>query len=295
MVLSAHRDAGGAPFGLLPYLPALLLWSIAGLFAFGAAVRLWTKDWRIILLAAASPAALFGIMSGQFACFAAAIILAVLRWRESRPLLAGGLLGLLTVKPQLGLLFPVLLFATANKRAVGAAVVSTLVLAGLAALLWGADIWRIYVVAGIANQSLVLSDPDHLAGPFMPTLFMNLRVAGVSVPMASAMQGGLAILAVALLWWRFRTCPAVDLRANALFLACGLCATPYMLAYDTLALATMAVLLLDAGQRRLWPMLIFFLPLLQIVAGGLGVPGPGLIPMLFALSLASRQKNVMVN
>lgn len=125
------------------------------------------------------PAALLGLMSGQFALMAAAVVLTVLRWRESRPICAGLLLGLLLVKPQIALFFPLLFLVTGNIRAFVAAACSSLGLAALVALFWGVGIWRIYLESGIANQSLVLSDPDHLAGPFMPTLFMNLRVAGV--------------------------------------------------------------------------------------------------------------------
>lgn len=285
-----------APFGLLPYLPALLLWTASGIVGFAVALRLWTRDWRIIALLLVAPAALIGIMSGQFALLAAAILLTVLRWRESRPWLAGALVGLLLVKPQLALLIPLLFVATGNWRAFAAAALSSLTLAALVALIWGIDIWQVYVSAGIANQSLVLSDPDHLAGPFMPTLFMNLRVIGVPIPVASALQMALALLAAVLVWHRFRQRPALhDLRANLLFVACAVSATPYMLSYDTLALAAVAVLALAAGQGRIGPLLAFFLPLLQIVAGMAGVPGPGLIPILLALHLSRQQKTVVVN
>lgn len=285
-----------APFGLLPYLPALLLWTASGIVGFAVALRLWTRDWRIIALLLVAPAALIGIMSGQFALLAAAILLTVLRWRESRPWLAGALVGLLLVKPQLALLIPLLFVATGNWRAFAAAALSSLTLAALVALIWGIDIWQVYVSAGIANQSLVLSDPDHLAGPFMPTLFMNLRAIGVPIPVASALQMALALLAAALVWHRFRQRPAPhDLCANLLFLACAVSATPYMLSYDTLALAAVAVLALAAGQGRVAPLLAFFLPLLQIVAGMAGVPGPSLIPILLALHLSRQQKAVVVN
>ena len=282
-----------APFGLLPYLPALALWTLCGAVAFGVALRLWVRDWRIVPLPLAAPAALLGIMSGQFALFAAAIILAVLHWRDSRPWLAGALVGLLLVKPQLGLLFPVLFLATGNWRAFAAAALSSLALAAIVALLWGVDIWRIYVETGITNQSLVLSDPDHLAGPFMPTLFMNLRVIGVSVPLASALQLALGLLAATLVWWRFRhRPPATDLSANLLFLACAVSATPYMLSYDTLSFAAVAVLALAAGQGGgIAPILAYFLPLLQLALGMASLPGPGLIPIAIALHLM-REKNV---
>lgn len=285
-----------APFGLLPYLVALTVWTMCGAVTFAVALRLWTPEKRLAALLLASPAALLGILSGQFALFAAAILLMVLRWREERPILAGALVGLLLVKPQLALLFPILFLATGNARAFLAAAVSSLTLVAIVALLWGPDIWRIYVQAGIANQSLVLRDPDHLAGPFMPTLFMNLRVAGVPVAVASAAQTALGLVAMLLVWLRFRRRPdARDVRANLLFLACAISATPYMLSYDTLGLASMAVLLLAAGQGRIAPMLAFFLPLLQLAAGMAGLPGPGVIPIALALHFFRREKNRTAN
>lgn len=280
-----------APFGLMPYIPALALWTLCGAVCFVVSLRLWMRDYRPVALLLASPAALLGIMSGQFALFGAAIILAVLRWREERPWLAGGLVGLLLVKPQLALLLPVLFIATHNWRAFIAAALSSLTLIALVALLWGVDIWRIYIQTGIANQSLVLSDPDHLAGPFMATLFMNLRVIGVAVPLASGLQMVLTILAAILVWLHFRHRPvAADLPANLLFLACAMSATPYMLSYDTLSFAAMAVLLLAAGQGRVMPILVYFLPLFQLVAGMLGLPGPGIVPIAIALYLGLREK-----
>ncbi|KQM98512.1 hypothetical protein ASE85_11700 [Sphingobium sp. Leaf26] len=281
-----------APFGLLPYLPALALWTLIGAACFAASLRLWMRDYRPLALLLASPAALLGIMSGQFALFAAAIILAVLRWREERPWLAGALVGLLLVKPQLALLLPVLFIATRNWRAFVAAALSSLTLVALVALLWGGDIWRIYIQTGIANQSLVLSDPDHLAGPFMATLFMNLRVVGVPVALASGLQMMLALIAATLVWLHFRHRPlATDLPANLLFLACAMSATPYMLSYDTLSFAAMAVLFLAVGQGCVMPVLVYFLPLFQLVAGMIGLPGPGLVPITIALHLILSGKN----
>jgi hypothetical protein len=281
-----------APFGLLSYLPALALWTVCGTVAFVVSLRLWTRDRSLPWLLMASPAALLGILSGQFALLAAAVLLAILRWRTERPLLAGALTGLLLVKPQLALLLPLLFLATRNWRAFMAAGLSCAALAGAVAMVWGIDIWRIYLAAGIANQSLVLSDPDHLAGPFMPTLFMNLRVASVPVAVASACQVALGLVAAALVWWRFRPHPAAgDPGANLLFLACAVSATPYMLSYDTLAMAAMALLWLVAGGARWVALIAFCLPLLQLAAGMVGWPGPGLLPLAIALYLGAHEKN----
>jgi arabinofuranan 3-O-arabinosyltransferase len=278
------------PFGTLPYFAALALWTALGLAVFTAALRLWTKDMRVLAPILLAPAAIFGLISGQFAFVAAAIMLAVLRWRGSRPLLAGLLLGLLTLKPQLGLFFPVLLLAAGNWRTILAAAATALALAGATGLIWGMEVWTAYLQTGIANQSLVLSDPERLGGPFMPTIFMNLRVAGLPFAAAMAVQAVAALAAIALIWATFRRRPAPgDLRANAVFLAAAAFGTPYMLSYDTLALAAVMLLLAAQGRGRLLPLLAFVLPLLQLAAGSAGLPGPALVPVLIAVHLFRRR------
>ena len=73
----------------------------------------------------------------------------------------------------------------------------------------------------------------------------------------------------------------------ALFLACSVSATPYLLSYDTLALAFAALLLLERGTLdatgRRMVQLVYWLPLIQVGLGNLHVPGPALIAPAFAV------------
>ena len=279
-----------APFGLLPYLVALGIWTGIGALVFVAALRGWTGDRRELLALALCPAAVFGVISGQHAFLAAALILTVLRWRQARPWAAGALLGLLTIKPQLGLFFPILLLAARDWRVIGGAVVSTAVIIGASILLWGIEPWLAYLGKGIATQSRVLSDPAAIAAPFMPTMFMNLRSAGVPVDAATWAQVAAALTAAALIAWRFAKRPdAGDRRANALFLAAAVFGTPYMLSYDTLALTAATLLASPAGRAgRLLTLGIYFLTLLQLALGGIGVPGAALLPLAAALYFAKQ-------
>lgn len=276
-----------APFGLLPYLSALALWSALSVAVFVAAVRLWTREPAVIAACVLLPAGVFGLMSGQLAYLGAAAVLAVLRWREARPVAAGVVLGMMTLKPQLGLLFPVLLLATRSWRIIGVASAVALALAALTALFWGSEVWRQYLMVGVHSQSEVLTDPALIVAPFMPTAFVNLRLAGLSIGAAYLVQAGLAICAVTLVWAVFARRPAAaDLRANGLFLAAGAVATPYLMAYDLLALGTIAALLAVGTGRPRWPaLLVVLLPLLQMAAGTAGLPGPALVPILFAWAL----------
>ncbi|HZF44543.1 MAG TPA: glycosyltransferase family 87 protein [Sphingomonadaceae bacterium] len=279
-----------APFGALPYFVALSIWTGIGLVLFVAALRLWIGHTRHVFILVLAPAAVFGLMSGQFAFVATAAILTVLRWRQSRPVFAGIILGTLTIKPQLVIFFPVLLLATGNWRMIAAAFATAAVLAGATALVWGIEVWVAYVRTGLGNQSLVLTDPAVLGGPFMPTIFMNARTAGVSVDVAATLQLVASACAAALIWRTFRRRPAAtDLRANGIFLAAAAFGTPYLLSYDTLPLTVAAVLLMIDGARPRWPlMLVYFLPLIQMVAGTHGIPGPASIAVGVALWLSRK-------
>jgi hypothetical protein len=77
-----------------------------------------------------------------------------------------------------------------------------------------------------------------------------------------------------------------------LFFACSVAAVPYLLSYDTLALALAALALLSTGtldrRERLMARLVYWLPLLQIGFGTLHIPGLGLIAPAFALLIVRR-------
>jgi hypothetical protein len=275
-----------APFGLLPYLPALALWTAIGPVVFLLSLRQWTRDPVLLIAATLCPAAVFGIISGQLHFIVAAILLTVLRQRNERPWLAGALLGLLIVKPQLALFFPLLFLLERNVRAILAAGISMLAIVAATAAIWGPDIWLDYVRVGIPTQSLVLSDPIAGSAPFMPTVLMNLRGAGVSLSTASTVQAIASILAAALIAWHFRRRRAADdWQANAGFLAAAVLGTPYMLGYDTLALSTAALLALVSRPVNGYAVLgCWLLVLVQMVLGQHGLPGSALIPALAALS-----------
>lgn len=287
-----------APFGRLPYMPALLAWTALGIAAFIAVARQHLADRRALIALILSPAALFCLMSGQLALVAAAMLVTIFAWLDRRPILAGVLIGLLTLKPQLGLLFPVMLVAGGYGRAFVTAALTALALAALTAALFGQQLWIDFVKVGLPVQNFVLVDPKLTLEPFCPTIYMNLRGLGASFALAMTIQLAVAALAAAAVAWvfRFRRDASPDLKM-ALFLACSLCVTPYLLAYDTLALCFAALMLLerdrlDAPGRRL-AQLVYWLPVIQLGLGHVHVPGPALIAPAFAAYLAWRIKTAL--
>jgi hypothetical protein len=282
-----------APFGLAGYLPALGVWTLAGLALFLAVARRQLDDTTAFVAVAVSPAVIFCLISGQSSLVTAAMLLGIFAWLDRRPVVAGVLIGLLTLKPQLGVLFPFFLIASARWTVFVSAAATTLALAGVTAALFGIDVWIAFVTQGLPVQNIVLADPQRIATPYYPTIFMNLR--GLDLPYAAAMAVQLVftVAAIALVCWLGFARRDADRRdTTALFLACSVAAVPYMLSYDTLALCVAAVALLAAGTldaRGQWLVrLVYWLPLLQVGLGQLHIPGPALIAPVFAVYLAVR-------
>ena len=74
-----------APFGLLNYFPALIAWWAVSLLAFYLAGRREVADWRILVVAAVSPAALLCVLSGQSSLLTTAALLAIFAQLDKRP------------------------------------------------------------------------------------------------------------------------------------------------------------------------------------------------------------------
>jgi len=275
-----------APFGLLAYFPALIAWFAVGLLAFYLAGRREVSDARILAVVLVSPAALLCVVSGQSSLLTTAALLAIFASLDQRPVIAGVLIGLLTVKPQLGVLFPVALIASGRWRVFGWAAVTTLALFAASIAVGGLESWHDYVAKALPLQRDVLGDSAGTAVPFQPSVFMNVRgLAGNRL--GEAIQLGFTIAAVIAVAAAFRYRNGSDIGVlRALFLACTVSASPYMGTYDLLPLTTAAVALLGEGKLDTWgrrlAQLVFWTPALQLLFGSLQIPGPGFIAPAFA-------------
>src|SRR3984957_18028009 len=100
-----------AALSTLPYLAAALAWLVATLAGYVAAICGILGRRTGVFVALGFPAALWNVTAGQNGFLTAALIGGTLGLMERRPALAGICLGLLTYKPQFGLLFPLVLIA----------------------------------------------------------------------------------------------------------------------------------------------------------------------------------------
>jgi hypothetical protein len=281
-----------APFGQLPFFPALFAWMAVGITALALTQRKLLADAYVLPVLLVSPAAMLCLMSGQSSFLTTAALLGAFFCWDRRPLLAGVLIGLLTVKPQLGILIPFALIASQRWKVFAAASITALALVALSCLLFGTEIWVAYITKALPLQREVLSDPSAIAMPFHATIFMNLRgILGNDAAMV--VQVVSAIAAVALVVYAFYVRGDGDpVMLCALLLASTQAASPYMSTYDLLPLTLMVLVLLARGKldevgRRL-AQLVFWMPLLQLLFGSARLPGPGFIAPAFAIYLLSK-------
>ena len=219
-----------APLALIPYVPGLVLWLTASWYAFYRALRLAVPDGGSVLLALATPAVLINAVGGQNGTWTAALFGGGLGLLERRPLIAGGLLGLLVYKPQLGILIPIALVSGRHWRAFGAAAVVACALVVLSVLIFGAEIWTEYIRNLAVLRTVILEDGAGVWHRFV-SIFVAARRLGASAETAYIIQAVAAILACIIVAWAWSRDLSISMK-NAL-LVLGTCfATPYLQDYD---------------------------------------------------------------
>jgi Glycosyltransferase family 87 len=227
-----------APLGLLPLGPAYALWMGTTFTAYLWATlgrRCWS--WSGVALLAA-PTTFLTMIAGQNGFLTAALLVGGLRSLGRAPIVGGVLLGLLSYKPQFGLLVPVALLAARQGRAISAAGLTVLACIAVSSALFGWSIWRDWFDSLPLYQAL-LKDNRPTFLHLMPTLAASIEETTGSVLLANSVQAA-ATLAVAILVWR---CFASSIERGIVPLLVGtVLATPYGFIYDVPMIAAATVL-----------------------------------------------------
>ncbi len=246
-----------------PYPPSfiLALWPLQGL-SYWTALPVWLAVsfglYLVALLAGAArphpasvlaavlaPATTVTLVAGQSGFLAAALLVGGARLSFTRPVWAGVLFGLLTYKPQLGLLVPVALLAAGQWRCIAAATATTVILAAATAAAFGAAIWPAWLGALPDDQEMFArSTHGHR---LMATILTNMEAFGAPARVAEAAQAVGSFGAAAVVWACWRRGPR-DLAVAALL--AGTCvALPHAFIYDLPILTGAVVAFIEAKAR----------------------------------------------
>jgi hypothetical protein len=121
-----------APFTALPYHGAFITWDLATLLGLIVVVYCIVRRRPAIALVLASPFTAWNFLAAQNGFLTGSLLGAGLLFLESRPVLAGVFIGLLTYKPQFGILLPVALAASGRWRTFASAAVAAALFADAA-------------------------------------------------------------------------------------------------------------------------------------------------------------------
>lgn len=231
-----------APFALLPYKLAFIAWTLAGWSVLGWALRrigFRGETFRILLFSSLTVSILG---HGQISAITAGLLFLAAYDPKKRWLVAGIAAGLLTIKPQLGLLLPFAFLAVGAWRTIAVACVTAILLHAGSFLAVGTDGWSAFLDA-------VLRFKDEFAGAAamtpprgMTTVFGQVKLMGFSG--AAAMQAQLLafalLAAITVVIWR----KSIDPLAKAAFVGAGaIVAAPYAYGYEMTALLLAGVFL----------------------------------------------------
>jgi len=239
-----------SPIGLMDFYPAYGAW-VLGTFALYLAVSCHRKQsrWATFIIFFA-PATVLTFAFGQTGFLTSALMVGGFRLIANRPVLSGIFFGLVSIKPQLGILIPIALISARLWQILAAATatVLVLVLASSAAIGW--SIWPLWI-----SQLLAHADWSATIKPqYMPTIIANLTFLGLDLPVARLIQLAVTIAVAGVVWTCFRRGPT-ELGISAALVGTFL-ATPYAFVYD-MPMVTNAVLAVAHSEgkiARLLPM-----------------------------------------
>lgn len=231
----------------LPYGAAFMGWVFISLIPYLVVMRAIVGRPFGWMLALAAPMVLNNALVGQNGFFTAALIGGTLYLMPVRPVLAGICLGLLSYKPQYGLLFPLVLIAASQWTVFFSAAAVTVLMAVVSWLAFGTESWQAFFHWMPMFSQAFLTE-GKAAWWKLQSLFSLVRFLGGTEQLAWIFQWVLTATVAVMLAVMWRSRVSYSLKAAAL--ATGtLLITPYLFMYDMMVLAIPVAFLVRIGLR----------------------------------------------
>lgn len=273
------------PLALVVFLGVTFALYVAAVFVFRT--RQAPQSNVVLLCCALLSYAVMQLDTMQNGFLTAAFMLFGFAWMRDRPLLAGLAFACLTIKPQLGILIPVLLLWDRNWRTFLWAALFTSGLIAASAVFFGIDSWHLYLTETLTYQRSVMTEWSGIFLNMMPTVFGGVRALGFSPATATALQWPVSIVAaVSLLWLLQREREPLH---RIFIVVCGtFLITPYAFNYDMGGLSAVAALVVSSPRiatHRAAATSIAAIAALSGIVMNLGRSGVPVSPVLFATGL----------
>lgn len=292
-----------APIALVPFLPAFFLFFAGSLLCYAYAVlrlsglRTYLPVPRAAALVVLAYSGVFwSILYGQNSVLTAGIAALAMVCLGRRPILAGVLIGLLAIKPQMAMVFPFVLIATRAWRTFAAAAVATTLFTAASIALAGTE-----SLTGLAHAMSIVRGMHFTLPAYWfvsPTPFAALRLSGASIPVALAVQAAVGLLAIAAAVQVWRRTADMRLRGAALAVA-TLLTTPYLWHYELAWLGIAVFCMIAHGLDEGWLpgdqiviVIAWLLPVFEVFNRISKLPQFGPVVLLAVLFVVVRRANL---
>lgn len=267
-----HAGLFFAPIGALPFHLAYAVWCSIGLvFYIAAAQAVGLKDRLQIVLLASIPV-LLALKTGQVALLMGGLLLLAVFHARSRPILAGIAAGLLTMKPQLGFLLPVLFIAGGHWRAFYAASATSIALVLVSIGLFGVDVWSAFFESVLVVSGSVATGEMPIFK--MVNIYAAAQMLGVPDAIAFSFALGGVLLAIGATAWVVRRTDNPEWHYAAIA-GLTLIAAPYSYYYEFILIVPALLFVLKRGHAFGWLRLERESVALAVLIG-LAIPGPAI-------------------
>ncbi len=226
-----------------------------------AVLRAARLRWGAIIIGLLSPASWHDLIGGQNGTLTGAMLFAVLSMAARRPVLAGILSGLLTLKPHLGapILVAVLRLRAWTMGLVAAGV--ALCLAAVSLLIWGLGGWAYFIGVAQHDEWLTAAMPFKERFPAAGiTIYDMARSLGAPNASALVFQAVVAILALGAMWRLWRPGAISETPRAIITVSLSILVLPHAFLYDLVGFGIgMAVLMVALSGWAAFAAALFWL------------------------------------
>ncbi|MGE0754620.1 MAG: glycosyltransferase family 87 protein [Alphaproteobacteria bacterium] len=230
------------PFGAVGYDASVALWLVltGALYCYAIFTSsLWRsmvvahRPYRAVLVALVllSPFAVANIMPGQNGFLTAGLAILGLGRLRQNPLLAGLCFGILTIKPQLGVMIAVALLAGRHWKCIFTASLVALAMVAATTLWLGTGIWGEWLAYTDLFMQMQKHQPQIIA-TLNVSLYRALVGHGVPEMLAGVLQAGCFALAAWAVWRATRMPELPHALWMSIIITGAIISVPHVLAYD---------------------------------------------------------------
>lgn len=244
-----HASLIFSPIGYLPFMMAYALWCGLGLTVFTTVLISIGLRGRFLLAVLAMAPVMIALNTGQNALFTGSLLLVAVFYAKPRPVLAGLAAGLLTIKPQLGVLLPVFFLASGHWRAFLIAAIVSILLGGWSYLVVGAEGWTaFYTFVGVIS--------DSVSSGIMPlykmvNVYSAARLAWLPEIIVLALAGMTLAASICAIVWTSRKTEDAQWH-YAVLATMTLLTTPYSMYYELVLIVPALAFVVLHGARTRW-------------------------------------------